>query len=243
MSGSLRYVSEVQKIDSSGNATVHTVVEDSSLTATWMGQPIPMTLQLPPVTTRMAPTGKILSCTVATSASQQLPSLGLSGTGAATQAFDLTKFFGTTQNAGFPRQPISPGTEWSDTATITTAEGSKINVSSTSKLLGLVTYRGRQCAKISTTFSVPLSMQMAQEGLPFVLSGSDEGTVTTYFALAEGRMIGSVGKTHTNMTMGTGLPGVGTGMGISVSIQCQTDVRVALVGTTPASRSTAPTSR
>jgi hypothetical protein len=203
----------------------------------WRGQPLPVTLDLPPITAKVSPSGKILSCTAAAPASQQLPSMGLSGPGAATQAFDLTKFFGTTQSAGFPRQPVAPGSEWSDSATITTAEGAKIKVSTTSKLLGIVNYRGRQCAKIRTAFSVPLSMQMAQMGIPFVLTGSEQGTVTTYFAVAEGRMIGTVGKVQTDMTMGTGMPAMGTGQSVAVTMKTETDVRVSLAGTGSASRS------
>jgi hypothetical protein len=230
MSGALTYVTDVQKVDAAGNATLHIVVEDSSINATLGGQALPVTLNLPPITAKVRPTGKIDSCTVAAPMSQQLPDLGgLSGAGAMTEAFDFTKFFGTTQNVGFPSHPVSPGSEWSDSVTITTPEGAKLQMKTKSKLLGFSTYQGRHCAKIRTAFTVPLSMQMAQLGIPFVLSGSEEGTVTTYFALAEGRMIGSVGKVMTDMTMSTGLAGVGAGQqSVSASMRSQTDVRVSL---------------
>ncbi|MFQ5809775.1 MAG: hypothetical protein ACE5JM_09175, partial [Armatimonadota bacterium] len=203
--------------------------------------PLPLTVDLPAVTAKTSPRGKILSWSVAGPASQQLPALGLPGAGAATEPFDLTKFFGTTQNVGFPRQAVTAGSEWSDTATITTAEGVKINVSNRSKLLGLVNYQGRRCAKIRTTFVIPLSMQMAQMGIPFVLSGSEQGTVTTYFALAEGRMIASMGKVRTDITMGTGMPAMATGQSVAVSMQSETDVRANLAssGSTPRSGSSA----
>ncbi len=238
MSGSLRYVTEVQKVDAAGSAILHTVVEDSSINATVGGQAVPLTLNLPAITTKLTATGKILNCTVAAPMSQQLPALGgLSGAGAATEAFDFTKFFGATQNIGFPSRPVSPGTQWSDSVNITTADGAKLQIKSNSKLLGFTTYQGRRCAKIRTTFTAPLSMQMAQLGIPFALTGSEQGTMTTYFALAEGRMIGSVGKVTTDITMSTGLGGIGAGQqSASASIRSQTDVRVNLAGSPSALR-------
>ena len=244
MSGTLAYVQDVQKVDQSGNATLHTVVQDSTINATWGGQPIPVALALPPLTVQTTPTGKILSCTVASASTQQLPGLGLAGADMATQAFDFSKFFGSTQNIGFPVAAVSPGSEWADTSTVTTPDGARLVITSSSKLLGFADYQGVRCAKIYTTYKAPISLEMVQLGIPFKLAGSEEGTMTAYFAPAEGRLIASLGKVVADLTM-SGQVAVGgeRQQVVAVGMQSQTDVRVRLAGVGAQLRGTSTRSR
>jgi hypothetical protein len=117
-------------------------------------------------------------------------SLGARGeAGGAGQLQGLDAVFGL----NFPERDLKPGDTWEDT--ITAGEGTggaKVHV--TWKYLSRETFRGRECAKISTTLSMPLdSGAAAQPGLPATL-GRVTGTVTTYFDPKAGQEVYSSGS-------------------------------------------------
>jgi hypothetical protein len=110
-------------------------------------------------------------------------------TGGSGQLEGLDAVFGL----NFPERDLKPGDTWEDT--ITAGEGSngqKVHV--TWKYLSRETFRGRECAKISTTLSLVLDPgESAQPGLP-ATQGRVSGTVTTYFDPKAGQEVYSSGS-------------------------------------------------
>ncbi|HEU4753817.1 MAG TPA: hypothetical protein VFU47_11975, partial [Armatimonadota bacterium] len=81
----------------------------------------------------------------------------------------------------FPARDLKPGDTWEDTLTVgTRGQTQKVHV--TWKYLGKEQFRGRNCAKISTVFNMPMAMA-GGDALPGIAppTGKLTGSVTTYF--------------------------------------------------------------
>ncbi len=85
------------------------------------------------------------------------------------------------QFSAFPEGDVSEGDSWSDTISVPTEPGGpEMEISFNSRLLALTTFQDRKCAKIHTTFSAPMDLDLAE------LSGGEEGEE------AEGAMTGAL---------------------------------------------------
>jgi hypothetical protein len=95
----------------------------------------------------------------------------------------------------FPARDVKPGDTWTDV--IPVGEGNDARkVTVTTRYVGKETVRGRNCAKFSTRFTMPLltpSESAALQGGP-PLAGKLTGTVTTYFDPAAGVEVYSSGS-------------------------------------------------
>jgi hypothetical protein len=73
------------------------------------------------------------------------------------------------QFSAFPEGDVNEGDAWSDTITIpTTPGGPEMEMTFQSKLIALTTFQSRKCAKIRTSFSAPMNLDLAE------LSAGDE---------------------------------------------------------------------
>jgi hypothetical protein len=78
----------------------------------------------------------------------------------------------------FPEQEVKPGDTWSDEARVSMGEGMpELVLTVNCRLLALVTYHGRSCAKIRTSITGPLNLELSQIPGLKGLEGSAEGTV------------------------------------------------------------------
>jgi len=95
----------------------------------------------------------------------------------------------------FPDRDLKPGETWEDTVTVGTGPAAqKVRVKT--RYVGQVSFRGRTCARFSTTLAtnlIPESDEPAPESMPGT-SGKMTGTVTTYFDPALGLELYSSGS-------------------------------------------------
>ncbi|HUU55181.1 MAG TPA: hypothetical protein VMY87_09720 [Armatimonadota bacterium] len=76
------------------------------------------------------------------------------------------------QFSAFPEGDVSEGDAWSDTISIPVApDGPELELTFESKLLALTTFQSRECAKIRTSFSAPVEVDLAE----FNEEAEDEG--------------------------------------------------------------------
>ena len=119
--------------------------------------------------------------------------------------------------ATFPEGDVKPNDTWPDELNIPASEGMpEINLSVNSRLLELLTYQGRQCAKIRTSFKGPMSFDMSQiADAPAGVSGSTEatlqGTFTQYYDYVNSIWVGGDGQMTMSMTMNMSAQGANTG--------------------------------
>ncbi len=93
----------------------------------------------------------------------------------------------------FPERDLKPGDTWEDTLSV--GEGARAKqVHVTWKYLARVTFRGRDCARISATMSLPMSAQ--DSGIPGAppSQGRISGSVVTYFDPKSGQEVYSSGS-------------------------------------------------
>jgi hypothetical protein len=119
--------------------------------------------------------------------------------------------------AGFPEGNLKVNDTWTSEVKLPTAEGMpEINLSMNSRLLELLTYQERKCAKIRTAFSGPLSFDLSQvAGAPAGAAGTMEatvqGTFTQYYDHENSVWLDGEGQMTMNMTMNVSAEGVDTG--------------------------------
>jgi hypothetical protein len=81
----------------------------------------------------------------------------------------------------FPDRELKPGDSWEDTLTLG-EQGASQAVRMASKYLGRAVFRGRNCAKFTTTLTMPLSMGEESSGEDAAgAAGTLTANVTTYF--------------------------------------------------------------
>ncbi len=72
----------------------------------------------------------------------------------------------------FPESDVKEGDTWSDTLSVPMGPGGpEVEVTCTMELLALTTFQNRKCAKIRTSFSSPLELDLGDLGVP----GGEEG--------------------------------------------------------------------
>ena len=236
MSGWLVHQQSVRSVDRAGRATLVVSVPRSSLQATWAGQALPANVSIPPMTLVVTPTGQIVSSQVQQAAggadAGQLGQLlggagGLGALGADPTGFDFGKFMASVENLGFPAGDVQPGQSWTDQTVVNSPNGQQITIKSSSRLAGFSSYAGRQCAQITTTYSLPLTLS-----LPFLadmvqMTGSQTGNNQTFFDLAAGHPLHSQGTVVSRMTLRA--PDLGNGQATEVSIRANLNVQTDLM--------------
>jgi hypothetical protein len=232
MTGRMIYSQKVQSVDAQGNATVQMTVQDWNVNATWGLDVLPVALNLPPLTMKVTPSGKVLSTEVGRAA----PGTGADLSGwvgnealGMDPTFDFAKFFGATRNIGFPLTPVSVGESWEDRTTVALPDGGQLQIDSTSRLVAFKTFAEQPCAQIETTFKVPLNVALSQLGIPFKLEGTESGRLTNYFAYQQGRMLSTSGAVDAQVTMSGSVDlGGGRSQDVAVSMASRTNVQVKL---------------
>jgi hypothetical protein len=106
----------------------------------------------------------------------------------------------------FPEQDLKPNDTWDFEAPVQVAEGTSMKVKAHSRLLKLLTYKGRPCAEIRTAFEIPLESMMPQaqgegETPGMSMEGKVSGEVTWYFDHAKGLVIDESGTVKMLMKM------------------------------------------
>ena len=105
---------------------------------------------------------------------------------------------------GLPEGDVKVNDTWSDQLNIPgSGQTPEINLSVNSRLLELLTYKGRQCAKIRTSFKGPMTMDLSQmgEGASGSMEATMQGTFTQYYDYASSVWVGGDGQLTMNMTM------------------------------------------
>lgn len=108
---------------------------------------------------------------------------------------------------GFPEGEVKVNETWRDEVELPGAAGMpEVNVTVNSRLLELLTYEGRKCAKIRSAFKGPLSCDLSQlAGAPAGAAGTVEamiqGTFTQYYDYENSVWVGGEGQMTMNMTM------------------------------------------
>ncbi len=132
---------------------------------------------------------------------------------------------------GFPEGDVKVNDTWTDEMKIPASEGTpEINLSVNSRLLELLTYEGRQCAKIRTSFKGPMSFDLSQmagkagSNASGTMEATLQGTFTQYYDYAHSVWVGGDGQMTMSMTMNVSAQGVDTGpmnMKMAMNIKMQ----------------------
>ena len=132
---------------------------------------------------------------------------------------------------GFPEGDVKANDTWADEMKIPASEGTpEINLSVNSRLLELLTYQGRPCAKIRTSFKGPMSFDLSQmagkagSNASGTMEATLQGTFTQYYDYAHSVWVGGEGQMTMNMTMNMSTQGVDTGpmqMKMAMNIKMQ----------------------
>ncbi|MCE5217782.1 hypothetical protein LLH03_12230 [bacterium] len=229
MTAEFTYVMTCTALDTSGNMTIVNRIEDLKTTATLSGQALPVSLQIPVITTVMSPTGTIVSTKV-----ERVQQAGTPATGAPDvlqqMQFDVGQFFGDLRGPGFPAEPLHPGSRWQEVLNLTTQAGEKIPLQYTTTLLDYVQLEGRECVRLQTDYQLPLNLSLVAGNL-FNLSGKQTGSQIGYFDYQRGRMMRFDGTSDSEMTMA--LPqlfGAGSGGQQAVKMTLRSVTSVVLQG-------------
>lgn len=208
MNASFVYTMTCIAKDPQFNMTIVHTVRNPTVEATWGTQAIPVSLNIPVVTTVITPGGKVLKTTVqrpeAAPAAEAGGSLGtqLGGGLMGGAAFDVGQFFGELHGPGFPTKPVHPGNRWKDDVKMTSQAGEPLVLSYITRFLDYANLSGRKCARLQTSFDLPLALSL-QGGPLSNLTGKQKGTQVAYFDYAKGQMVRYDGTTDTDMTMAT----------------------------------------
>lgn len=118
---------------------------------------------------------------------------------------------------GFPEGDVKVDDTWSDRLNIPSAEGMpELSLSVNSRLLELLTYQGRKCAKIRTAFEGPMNLDLAQmggaaAGASGAMEATLQGVFTQYYDYVTSVWVGGEGRMSMNMKMAVSAQGVETG--------------------------------
>jgi len=170
------------------------------MVVTFAGNSTPTEIPQERVLLTMDTRGRVLKLTVAGTGGGAVP-------GASMQGMDWAQMAAA---MAFPEKDVKVNEVWETNAAVDVATGAKMKVQARSRLLGLETYKGRQCARIRTSFSIPLDTllpQMMPQGGPAPeMGGQVTGLVVWYFDHVSGLVIDESGKvtvqSTTSFTMG-----------------------------------------
>jgi hypothetical protein len=120
----------------------------------------------------------------------------------------------------FPEKDLQPGESWSTSSEVEIARGRSVVIKIRSTFAGLVSHRGRRCAKILTAFEMPTETQQEGTGGPappdtggpsVSQEGRVTGRLTSFFDIAEGREIDTDGWVAMLMKMKMTAPSASSG--------------------------------
>lgn len=95
---------------------------------------------------------------------------------------------------GFPKQELKVGDTWTHDYTLDIPDNEKVTVKVNSKLLAYEKCDGYDCARIETKYDYPIKFVLNDKvNGRLVLEGKESGTVITFFAFKEGKMIRTEG--------------------------------------------------
>lgn len=126
--------------------------------------------------------------------------------------FEESDPFKALYGLNFPDRDLKPGESWSTQSEVEVGPGRTVVIKIASRFLGLVTFRGRRCAKIETAFEMPTEPQEGvptppdAEGVSFSQDGRVTGRLTSFFDVAEGREIYTDGSVALVMKMKMSAP-------------------------------------
>jgi len=111
----------------------------------------------------------------------------------------------------FPERDLKPGDTWTAQSPVEMAPGRKVVIRIASRFVGMTRFRGRQCARIVTSFEMPTEPEGGDgapdaEGFSFSQQGRVTGQLTSFFDVAEGREVYTDGTVVMIMRMKMGAP-------------------------------------
>lgn len=229
MSSRFQYVLTCDDVDTAGNMTITHRVESLQVQAVWNGENLPVEVNIPPVTMKITPGGKVLATNVTRAATDQGGGLSLNDAIAQRTQFDVGQFFGDLKGPGFPTQAVEPGSRWKEDVTLNTQSGQPIVVNTTTAFLDYAKLNGVPCARLQTSYTMPLDLSVMGLAL-FKLSGKHTGSQVAYFDYGQGRALRFDGIADTEMVMQT--PQLFGGAGANqtmVSMNLRSNTTVTLV--------------
>ncbi len=130
------------------------------------------------------------------------------------------------QFAAFPAGDINVGDTWADKITTPSSAGPELTLDLNSKLLSLETFQGRKCAKIRTTFSGPMTYDLATMGQQGAMNATLQGDMVWYYDYDNSVYVYGEGTVGMDMSMSSEAPGMPAGAMTSKMI---VNVKLALV--------------
>jgi len=233
MEATFVYVMTCTGVDEAGNMTIVNQVRDLQAKASWDGQPLPVGLAIPQITTVISPNGTVLRTQVLRSSAgapggAQDPMAALGSGIAGTGLLDVGQFFGELRNPGFPKEPVVPGNRWKQSLQLKTQTGQPMVVGYETTLLDYATLNQRECARLQTKYEMPLDLGLTGASL-FNLTGKQSGSQIAYFDYNAGRPIRFDGTSDTEMVMETPqLFGASGGRQIAVTMVMRSNTSVVL---------------
>ncbi|HZP82715.1 MAG TPA: hypothetical protein VFB21_13830 [Chthonomonadaceae bacterium] len=171
---------KVDSVDAKGNGTVVTTIQNQQVTANGQTAPSP---QVPPVTMRLSPQGKILS-------TQGMP------------ANQVTNMMGNPFGSGgangltvlLPAKPVKPGDSWTQPVRL---PGSALSGTTKNTLIRYENVGQFRTARIHTVANLTLKMMMDGQGQPAktaskaasIIQGNIKIAGDNNFAVAEGKLV------------------------------------------------------
>ena len=123
------------------------------------------------------------------------------------------------QFSAFPEGDVSEGDAWSDTISIpTTPGGPEMEMTFQSKLIALTTFQSRKCAKIRTSFSAPVDLDLAElsageeEEAEGAMTATLQGDLLWYYDYENSVYVYGEGTIGMDMKMSMQIPNVPGGM-------------------------------
>lgn len=165
---------KVTEVESNDTVVIETTYESATVKAD--GKEIPFPYEDKSFTIVMTKQGKILEV-------RGLEKLSLG----AINENDYKKMMQELQPE-FPDKELRIGDTWSIEKKIELPQGF-LEITASSVLGDFKNIEGFRCAIINTEFSIPLTMQEEKQGIKIKMSGEEEGTGTTYFAVKEGKLV------------------------------------------------------
>ncbi len=121
--------------------------------------------------------------------------------------------------SAFPEGDVKEGDSWSDTITIpTTPGGPELEMTFQSKLIALTTFQSRKCAKIRTSFSAPIDLDLAQLSLgeeqdaEGAMTATLQGDLLWYYDYENSVYVYGEGTVGMDMKMSMQIPNAPGGM-------------------------------
>jgi hypothetical protein len=134
----------------------------------------------------------------------------------------------------FPEEEVKPGDTWSDEARVAMGEGMpELVLTVNCRLLALVTYHGRSCAKIRTSISGPLNLELSQipemKGLEGSTEGTVQGSIVQYYDYTTSSWLDADAKLTTTLSMLASVPAPGGVQSVPIEIRGVATIKMTVV--------------